>query len=157
MIYIGLPLSGYEVIRLFGCILSKDEMNANLCFENDESKKEFLDKFHTTDDGDEDHSVYCINDHHLQSCITNKTSLGVYYLDKGVYVLGYEFPELRDNLWAPMKSVEENLVSILSRKVDWLNETKRIGMDLSKVKIEHMEDKPEFLFDPDPVLLSWSF
>jgi hypothetical protein len=154
MLYIGLPLSGYEIARLLGCVLTRDETTEFIEFVDVESHDKFLTEYNDAD-GYEDHSVYYFYERGLNDILAQKSSLRVHCLDKGVYVLGYEIPEIRDNLWRPMKSVEESLVLILSRKVDWLNEVKRIGMNLSKVLIAHIEDKSEFLFNPEPVLLSW--
>ena len=154
MLLIGLPLSGYEIARLFGCILSKEEIAECLEFVDVESEQTFLSEYNDAD-GCEDDSAYYFDERRLNEILKEKTTLRVHRLDKGVFVLGYEIPEIRANLWAPMKTVEESLVLILSRKVDWLNEINRIGMDLSKVRIAHMEAESEFLFNPEPVLISW--
>ena len=154
MLLIGLPLSGYEIARLFGCILSKDEIAECIEFVDIESEHTFLNEYAAAD-GCEDHSVYYFYERRLNELIRDKTNLRVHWLDKGVFFLGYDIPEIRTNLWSPMKTVEESLVLILSRKVDWLNEVKRIKMDLSKVLIAHMEDESKFLFNPEPVLVSW--
>lgn len=154
MLYIGLPLSGYEATRLLGSILSDEERKNVIRFENDDAEAKFLAEVAAAD-GEEDHSVYSFHEILLNHYIKDKTHLSLHYLDKGVYILGYELPEIRQNLWGPMNTVEESLVLILSRKVDWVNEAKWIGMDLSKVLIAHMEDKSEVVHYAEPVLVSW--
>jgi hypothetical protein len=154
MLYISLPLSGYETVRLLGCVLSKDETAEVIEFIDVDSEEKFHTEYKDTL-GYEDHSAYYFNEQRLNEILKEKTTLRVHCLDKGVFVLGYSIPEIRANLWTPMMSVEESLVLILSRKVDWLDEVKRIGMDLSKVRIARMEDISEFLSNPEPVLISW--
>jgi hypothetical protein len=154
MLYISLPLSGYEAVRLLGCILSKDETAEVIEFIDVDSEEKFHTEYkHTL--GYEDHSAYYFNEQRLNGILKEKTTLRVHRLDKGVFVIGYSIPEIRANLWTQMMSVEESLVLILSRKVDWIDETNRIGMDLSKVRIASMKDISEFLFNPEPVLISW--
>ena len=144
MLYIGRPLSGYEPVRLLGCVLSKDEVTEVIEFAD-------VDSDYNDADGYEDDSAYYFNERRLNEILKEKTNLRVYGYDKGVFVLGYNIPEI---CWAPMKTVEESLVLILSRKVDWIDEVKRIGMDLSKVRITYTEAESEILFTPEPMLLS---
>jgi hypothetical protein len=81
--------------------------------------------------------------------------LNIHDLDKGVVVLGIECKVLSCNLWAPFKKVEESIAIIRSAERMWKDEVLRIGMNLSNVTIEYMEDGTEVVSYPDPILIVW--
>jgi hypothetical protein len=87
--------------------------------------------------------------------IAARTSLRVFALDKGVCVLGLEVREVGQNLWAPVRSVDECVALIQVRKYEWLLEVARLRMDLSEVTLAHMEDEDEVVENPQPALLMW--
>jgi hypothetical protein len=51
-------------------------------------------------------------------------------------------------------SVDDALVLILQKKKQVTNALKEAGVDLSELMIEHMEDEPERVFDPQPYLIT---
>lgn len=163
MLYVGLPLYGYEIVRLLAPILSKAEIDSILVFDDEEDtikfRKEYLDNpvalEHPTSywyylEG----SPYSFNENKLNATLKTKTTLRVFWIDKGVYILGFEIDEICANLWAPLTSFEDSLAHLAAKKAEWLAEVTRLGIDRRRVSIAHMEAESEIAENAEPVLIN---
>ena len=137
MLYLGLPLEIPEVMRLFGSVLPPEEVN----------------KFYTAGADDYDYKFNNVAFH--DSLKKKATTLRLYYLDKGVWILGFGFDHLHYNLWEPMRPVEESLACVLRAKGEWVNEMTALGIDLSSVTIARMESASKIVQNPQPILVEW--
>jgi hypothetical protein len=84
-----------------------------------------------------------------------KPSIRLYYLDKGVCILGLKLEDAYQNLWKRHDTLTETLKAILDAKLIFKENVKALGMDLSEVWIEYMEDGTELQKNPEPTLLEW--
>lgn len=77
-----------------------------------------------------------------------------HYLDKNVYVMGYEIPDFWKNIWGhPTISVEDSVILILQKKKEWKAEIESLGLNLSTVTLARMEDEDEIVKHPEPFLI----
>ena len=91
----------------------------------------------------------------IQLALEKKGSkIGLHYLDKNVYVLGYEIPDFWKNIWGrPTISVEDSVILILQKKKEWKADVKELGLNLSTVTLARMEDEDEVMTNPEPFLI----
>jgi hypothetical protein len=83
----------------------------------------------------------------------NGAGLKLSWIDKNLCILGLTVDDAGD-LWGTFVSVDDALVLILQKKKQVTNALKEAGVDLSELMIEHMEDEPERVFDPQPYLIT---
>ena len=82
------------------------------------------------------------------------SKIGIHFLDKGVYVLGYEIPDFWKNIWGrPTISVEDSVIRILQKKKEGKADVKELGLDLSTVPLARMEQEDEIVENPEPFLI----
>ena len=80
-------------------------------------------------------------------------NIGLWSVDKGLYILGLEIPEL-SNLWDNFVQVEDALILILQAKKTLVTALKESHADLSEFNIEPMEGEPKRVYNPEPYLIS---
>ena len=83
-----------------------------------------------------------------------RTSLRLYFIDKGVCILGLDVPQIRKNYWEPVRGVDECIALIQLRKHEWLREVARLKLDMRAVTLAHMEAEDEVVENPQPALFT---
>ena len=91
----------------------------------------------------------------IQIALKQKGSeLDFHYIDKGVYVFGYEIPDFWKNiLGQPTLSIEDSVILILQKKKQWKEEVTKLGLNMTKVTLARMEDEDEIVANPEPFLM----
>lgn len=82
----------------------------------------------------------------------NSTKLRIYYIDKGLYVLGYRIDNLNylDTLDYQSSSIVNNL------KYTFMRELKILNANITPVKLQYLEDtETEIAHSPAPYLIYW--
>lgn len=82
-----------------------------------------------------------------------ESALTFTYVDKGVCILGIELEQPHRNLWDRENSFDKTMKAIYEAKITFAAEVKRLGIDLSEVWIEYMEDGELLRKNPEPTLL----
>ena len=80
-------------------------------------------------------------------------NIGLWGVDKGLYILGLEIPELSD-LWDNFVQVEDALILILQAKQTLVTALKTAHADLSEFDLTPMEGQPQRVHNPEPYLIS---
>lgn len=162
MIFVGLPLYGYEIVRLLAPILSKAEIDLILAFDDEEDalkfRKEYLENpdalVLTSNEHFLENTLWSFNDHKLNAILKTKTTFRAIWLDKGVFLLGYEIDEICKNMWRPEISFEDSLAHLALKKAEWLEEAARLGMDRRRVSVAHMEAESKIVENAEPLLIT---
>ena len=75
----------------------------------------------------------------IDALIAARTSLRLYFIDKGVCMGCLDVPQIRKNYWAPVRCVDECIALIIQlRKHEWLREVARLKLDMRAVTLAHM-------------------
>ena len=79
--------------------------------------------------------------------------LDLYYIDKGVYIMGVEVNEIHicDRAY---QSVDAGLMQILIAKKKVVDGLKALGVNLSRFQIAPMEEEPIWVENPEPYLIT---
>jgi len=80
------------------------------------------------------------------------TSLRIHGIDKGVLILGFYLKSIDRRYWKPLLSVEDSIIAILQAKMSFVEEVKRIQLNISVVEFAYMEDGEEIVYNPEPAV-----
>lgn len=78
------------------------------------------------------------------------------YIEKDVCAFGIQLDQPHDNLWDRENSFGKTMMAIFQAKITFAadsSEVARLGIDLSEVRIEYMEDGALLRKNPEPTLL----
>jgi len=73
------------------------------------------------------------------------------HIDKNVFAFGLELDKFQ-RWWMPLLNVQEATTYLYQMNQIFWDEVKKLGLDLSFVVIEQMEDEPRHLQNPQPIL-----
>ncbi len=125
MVYIGFPVYFEEAYRLFKPYLLTRGFNEDEARLSEKQFSEYLSKF---------------------------TDLKLHWIDKGIWILGYNLETISRRFWNPLLSVEDTVIAILEAKKKFVEEIKKIHLDISEVEFAYMEDGEEKIQNPDPAV-----
>lgn len=131
-LYFGIPVLVKEAIRI---------LNLDL----EEITKEVIQKQYYGD-----YTFVDIANKYLKS----QSTIQIYYLDKGQCVCGFQIEEPFD-VWNKFINVDELVIKLLTLKISFQVEIKKLNGDLSQVTLEYMEGEPEIITNPIPYILGW--
>jgi beta-lactamase class D len=131
-LYFGIPVKSNEAIRILNLDFEKITL---------EVKKE---KYYS------DFTFVEVTNKYLQKI----SKIQIYYLDKGLCVVGFLIEETYD-VWNKFINVDELIIKLLNLKILFQKEIEKLNGDLSKVTLEHMEGEPEIVTNPIPYILEW--
>lgn len=83
-------------------------------------------------------------------------SIGMHYLDKGIYVVGIPLECAWNNLWTRGNTFFQTLLAIHEAKIHFDKDLAKLGVNLIGVQIDFMEDGCE-IRDAEPTLIEYSF
>jgi hypothetical protein len=130
MVYIGYPVLFEEAYRLF-----KPQLLLHGYKEEDNQKA-----------GNYPH--YNI----IEKYLPLFTSLRIHWIDKGVYILGFELDDIDRRFWKPLLSADDAAIAILQAKKRFKEEVKAIQLNTSVVEFAYMEDGEETVYNPEPAV-----
>lgn len=130
-LYFGIPVKVKEAIRI---------LNLNL---EEITKKVMQQKYYG------DYTFVDI----ANNCL-KKSTIQIYYLDKGLCVCGFIIDEPSD-VWNKFINADELIIKLLNLKILFQKEIEKTNGDLSEVTLEHMEGEPEIIKNPIPYIIEW--
>lgn len=83
----------------------------------------------------------------------NKTELIFQYVDKGMFILGCSISKKDDHSF-PLYKVDDTIILILTAKKQFKSEMKKLGVDLSNVRIIVLDYESRIENFPEPYVIN---
>ena len=126
MVYIGIPISIEETVRLTSDWIYNQNENPD-----------------------------AISDiQHLNTILKKFTNLKLFWIDKNQTIFGYDVETLTGRFWLPLLSVDDAILQILETKRKFKNEVNRLNLDLTNVTFCHMEEEDSIAYNPEPMFFA---
>jgi len=138
-LYFGLPVTFQEAFRLFGLDI-------------EEAKCEIMEKYKMN------RTVFmdCHFLDRLNRFFESKEMvMRVFYTDKGQAIIGYEIKEI-SVFQNKFTNVSKFMTILTTLKTRFSEETDAWRANFAEVTLEHMEDEPETVSEPEPYIIEYS-